>query len=231
MSTLAVNAINAASGGTITITGAALTTPALGTPASGTLTNCTGLPANTGLSGTTLASNVVNASINEVTPTGGTLAVTGSVSPTENIVAASGKGIDFSATPGTGTSELFADYEEGTITATATPDTGTITLSTNTLRYTKTGRVVHVSGVLVVGSVSAPTGNVFFTLPFASGFSCGGGIAVDGTNAFTGDIGYYINETQSVFYVYYRDVTGAYATSASIFKAGTVIRIDINYTS
>lgn len=50
MSTLAVNAINAASGGTITITGAALTTPALGTPASGTLTNCTGFPV-TSLSG------------------------------------------------------------------------------------------------------------------------------------------------------------------------------------
>ena len=77
MSTLAVNAINAASGGTITITGAALTTPALGTPASGTLTNCTGLPASTGLSGTTLASSVVNSSINAIAPSGGTLAVTG----------------------------------------------------------------------------------------------------------------------------------------------------------
>lgn len=77
MSTLAVNAISAASGGTVTITGAALTTPALGTPASGTLTNCTGLPANTGLSGATLASSVVNASLNAITPSGGTLAVTG----------------------------------------------------------------------------------------------------------------------------------------------------------
>ena len=77
MSTVKANTIEPASGGTVTITGAALTTPALGTPASGTLTNCTGLPASTGLAGSTLASNVVNASINAVTPTGGTMAVTG----------------------------------------------------------------------------------------------------------------------------------------------------------
>jgi len=80
MSTVKANTIEPASGGTITITGAALTTPALGTPASGTLTNCTGLPASTGLSGTTLASNVVNASLNAITPTGGTLAIVGAVS-------------------------------------------------------------------------------------------------------------------------------------------------------
>jgi len=80
MSTVKANTIEPASGGTVTITGAALTTPALGTAASGTLTNCTGLPASTGLSGTTLASSVVNASINAITPSGGTLSVTGELS-------------------------------------------------------------------------------------------------------------------------------------------------------
>jgi hypothetical protein len=34
------------------------------------------------------------------------------------VIGTSGKGIDFSATPGTGTSELFDDYEEGTWTPT-----------------------------------------------------------------------------------------------------------------
>jgi hypothetical protein len=33
-----------------------------------------------------------------------------------NVVLADGNGIDFSATSGTGTSELFDDYEEGTWT-------------------------------------------------------------------------------------------------------------------
>lgn len=78
MSTLAVNAINAASGGTVTITGAALTTPALGTPASGTLTNCTGFPV-ANLSGTTMPSAVVNSSLNAITPSGGALDVSGNL--------------------------------------------------------------------------------------------------------------------------------------------------------
>lgn len=87
MSTVKANNIEPASGGTVTITGAALTTPAIGTPASGTLTNCTGLPANTGLSGTTLASSVVSASLNAIAPTGGTLALTGSQTTTGELMA------------------------------------------------------------------------------------------------------------------------------------------------
>jgi hypothetical protein len=40
------------------------------------------------------------------------------------IIGTSGKGIDFSATPGTGTSELFDDYEEGTWTPVYESETG-----------------------------------------------------------------------------------------------------------
>jgi hypothetical protein len=85
MSTVKTNTIEPASGGTVTITGAALTTPALGTPASGTLTNCTGLPASTGLSGTTLASSVVSSSLSTITPSGGTLAITGAQTISGNV--------------------------------------------------------------------------------------------------------------------------------------------------
>ena len=35
------------------------------------------------------------------------------------VIGTSGNGIDFSATPGTGTSELLSDYEEGTWTPTS----------------------------------------------------------------------------------------------------------------
>ena len=59
------------------------------------------------------------------------------------VIGTSGKGIDFSATPGTGTSELFADYEEGTWTPSVTSTIGTITtLGTVTGKYTKIGNVV-----------------------------------------------------------------------------------------
>jgi hypothetical protein len=66
---------------------------------------------------------------------------------TGNLIVSNGKGIDFSATPGTGTSELFADYEEGTWTPTITPATGAFTTVTvGACTYTKIGRVVTVSG-------------------------------------------------------------------------------------
>jgi len=86
------------------------------------------------------------------------------------VIGTSGKGIDFSATPGTGTSELLSDYEEGTFTATLTPSTsGSITLSSsfNTATYTKVGRCVTVTGQIIVDSVSSPVGSaVLLNLPF-----------------------------------------------------------------
>ena len=100
------------------------------------------------------------------------LDVVGKIKVSDNIViGTSGKGIDFSATAGTGTSELLADYEEGTYTATITPETsGTITLSgsVDLLKYTKTGRVVTVTGRCSVSSVSSPVGGTIrLNLPFA----------------------------------------------------------------
>jgi hypothetical protein len=89
---------------------------------------------------------------------------------TGNLVVSNGKGIDFSGTPGTGTSELLADYEEGTYTATITVDTGSVTVDPtfNTLSYTKVGRVVVVTGTIVISSVSTPTGFAAINLPFTS---------------------------------------------------------------
>lgn len=90
-----------------------------------------------------------------------------------NVALANGKGIDFSATAGTGTSELFDDYEEGTHVVTATPETsGTLTLETafdrDTFRYTKIGQRVFVSGCLQFLSVASPVGTWFsVSLPFA----------------------------------------------------------------
>jgi hypothetical protein len=61
------------------------------------------------------------------------------------VVGTSGQGVDFSATPGTGTSELLNDYEEGTWTpiAIGTTTAGTCTYVFNTGSYTKVGRLVY----------------------------------------------------------------------------------------
>lgn len=75
---------------------------------------------------------------NSTDPGATNLSVSGNV-----VMATSGKGIDFSATPGTGTSELLADYEEGTFTATLAGFVTNPTVPvTSTSRYTKVGREV-----------------------------------------------------------------------------------------
>jgi hypothetical protein len=90
------------------------------------------------------------------------------------VIGTSGKGIDFSATPGTGTSELLADYEEGTWTPTLTSAGGdftTIAYGDQQGFYTKVGRQVTVYGFLFTsGAITAgsASGQVFISgLPFA----------------------------------------------------------------
>jgi hypothetical protein len=91
------------------------------------------------------------------------------------VIGTSGKGIDFSATPGTGTSELLADYEEGTWTPTLTTDgtdfTSVSYSAQNGGNYIKIGKSVLVHGTLFANAVTAggATGNAMIGgLPFAN---------------------------------------------------------------
>jgi hypothetical protein len=86
-----------------------------------------------------------------------------------NLVVANGNGIDFSATAGTGTSELLADYEEGTWTPTITGSTTNPTVTYDLQRgtYTKIGRVVTVSCFLSWTAISGGSGDARISgLPF-----------------------------------------------------------------
>jgi len=72
---------------------------------------------------------------------------------------------------GTGSANKLDDYEEGLFTPTTTPATsGTITLSSagDRLSYTKVGRLVTISGMINVSSVSSPVGSYVHinNLPF-----------------------------------------------------------------
>ena len=67
------------------------------------------------------------------------------------VIGTSGKGIDFSATAGTGTSELFDDYEEGTWT----PQSTISGLTSNTGWYTKVGNQVTAWYQFTVTSASS----------------------------------------------------------------------------
>ncbi len=88
---------------------------------------------------------------------------------TGNLIVASGQGIDFSATPGTGTSELLADYEEGTWTPTLVGSGGgTPTYNTNVGRYTKVGNLVTVNFWVYVLATGGLSGNLTIAgLPYA----------------------------------------------------------------
>ena len=86
------------------------------------------------------------------------------------IIGTDGKGIDFSITPGTGTSELLDDYEEGTWTplvqGSTTAGTGTYAASTGI--YTKIGNLVTVQAYMNI-TAHTGTGNIQLSdLPFTS---------------------------------------------------------------
>jgi len=87
-----------------------------------------------------------------------------------NLKVASGHGIDFSATSGSGTSELLDDYEEGTWTAQVKYGgvSGTAaTLSEAGGSYTKIGRQVTVNFEIDVSNTNSGSGLVNITgLPF-----------------------------------------------------------------
>jgi hypothetical protein len=129
--------------------------------------NITGYTAS-GATGTTSTNLVFSTSPSITTPS-----VTGDLTmSTGNVVMSNGKGIDFSATPGTGTSELLNDYEEGTWTPVlrGSGTAGTYETSTNVGRYTKVGRQVTIDCLMIfAGSITGGgTGYAQITgLPFA----------------------------------------------------------------
>ena len=103
-------------------------------------------------------------------PTFNDVTIDGPLSANDNIVMANGKGIDFSATSGTGTSELFDDYEEGAVTNPLYVGATQITsgYSVNAATYTKVGDTVIMNIYIdyTSPSGSGPTGNVTIGLPF-----------------------------------------------------------------
>jgi hypothetical protein len=155
--------------------------------------------------------------------------------------AVAGTGIDFSAsTHAAGmTSELLNDYEEGTYTvAIGCGTSGTVTLNTSfdTAQYTKVGRLVTVTGGVIVSSVSSPTGYFTISLPFTSaslselsGYFLSV-LTISGVN--TANIADFVSlgvTGASSIRVYLGDATGLQGDSAQELKAGTEMYFTISY--
>lgn len=92
------------------------------------------------------------------------------------VIGTSGKGIDFSATAGTGTSELLADYEEGTWTPVPVPAAGSITSYTSAGYYTKVGRQVTIQFTITITNVGTGTTLSSITgLPYTNNYGAAAG--------------------------------------------------------
>ena len=116
----------------------------------------------------------------EIDASGNTNVKTGNL-----VIGTSGKGIDFSATAGTGTSELFSDYEEGVWTP--APASGTLTI--NDATYTKVGRLVTAQADV---TATATTSGDWSGLPF----NLGGSLSADKQAGF---VGYQSEESSAVW--------------------------------
>ena len=119
------------------------------------------------------------------------LDVVGKIKVSDNIViGTSGKGIDFSITshPAGMTSELLADYEEGTWTPTFVSTTGSnpvVTYGNQYGYYVKVGRMVHINMYLTASAIVGGTGWLTVGgLPFATDASTASysGVAVAGVD-------------------------------------------------
>ncbi len=118
------------------------------------------------------------------------LKVSGDIETTGNvIIATSGNGIDFSATAGTGTSELLDDYEEGAWSPSATGG-----LTVNSAAYTKVGRQVTVSAD--VTAIATTSGDIS-GLPFSNGARNGSGVVAYQTETATVTWGLIIDSSSS----------------------------------
>ena len=169
-----LNGVDLSVSGTSTLSGLTAST-ALALNASKEVVSVT----NTGTGNNVLATSP---SIDTPTLTGNVSMTTGNL-----VVGTSGKGIDFSATPSTGTSELFDDYEIGTWTPAIGVGITSPTYATQTGTYTKIGNTVFFKCYLSVNGGTLNGGGLTISgLPFvASGVGGSASFAYVGGGAQT----------------------------------------------
>jgi hypothetical protein len=144
------------------------------------------------------------------------------------VIGTDGKGIDFSATPGTGTSELLADYEEGTWTPTLG---GTSVLSITEARYTKVGRVVTIQTTFSVTSLGTGSNYLVTGLPFTPAFSAAINVGFFALLSLAAVSVYAYVDNAAQLIVTPLTASGVTANvSVAIFADSTIMRIAGSYT-
>jgi hypothetical protein len=145
-----------------------------------------------------------------------------------NVVVSNGKGIDFSATPGTGTSELFADYEEGTWTPVATWVTQGSGTSSGNAYYTKVGRTVT---LLMYITASKGTASGKFTVtgvPYAPATAAACATRIAGMGAALQVV--YVNITSTTMNFDLNDQGTTYGSNVTAAQMATDCYIQVTCT-
>jgi hypothetical protein len=157
------------------------------------------------------------------------LAVSGALSADANgnvsiasgnlVIGTAGKGIDFSATSGTGTSELLDDYEEGTWTPTDGSGAGLSFSSVDGI-YCKIGRLVIAQASYVYPSTSSGAQARMSGLPFPS-TAQGGGFCM----YTTASVGFVIRNETNTTNTFFTNVTspGASVLNSTLSSAGVQV--------
>jgi len=163
-----------------------------------------------------VANSVINASQikTPITLSGDVTLSTGNL-----IIGTAGKGIDFSATSGAGTSELLADYEEGTWTPVDQSGAG-LPLTVVAANYTKVGRAV-IATVRVTYPVNADTTQARISPPFAIAGATSFALASGSASALYG----YAASTSMYFYL------AAFGAVTNANLSGAEIDISFSYNA
>ena len=157
---------------------------------------------------------------------------TGAATFAGNLVMASGSGIDFSATPGTGTSELLDDYEEGDWTATLAMTSGSVGYGAQAGKYVKVGNQVTATAWISISSVSSPSGALSVALPFVTSFSTartGTYIRNFNLTGVTGQTSGWLNPGTAILYLTQNDNGTGSNLDGSTLQVGTELYISITY--
>ena len=130
------------------------------------------------------------------------------------VIGTSGNGIDFSATSGTGTSELLSDYEEGTWTPVDSSGAG-LTLTISAARYTKIGRTVFVQARITYPSTASTATVLIGGLPFTSSADSRTGLSL-GYNNFVANYLPFISASSGLVELFTVAGSGAQPTNVNL---------------
>jgi hypothetical protein len=159
---------------------------------------------------------------------------TSNITVGKSLAMANGKGIDFSATSGTGTSELFSDYEEGNWTPTLTDASNNATMgASNSGTYTKIGRFVNCQMYIETTSLGSVSGAVYITgWPFTITKSGGGSLsAASGLNITAGRVVVLRPWSAALMRIeQWSATTGTDSFTASNWSADGAAYISVTYT-